>query len=279
MDIKKSVGKWKSIGMGAGMAAGVLVTALLSANSMASPSFSGPDSVSKYHPLCLETLKGWQDDGGALDMKRCAYNKRNVRVSKTSAGAYLANKTDGSGYIAYKPIGTLDNSMELLLVYDKQQSNPISAIYFLGRIPGTKLTRDFLTTIEEGGDRCFGGVSDARLISASELEIDVNATVHQMLTFLEDRESTNTANISFKPANYQAYACAGTITKTYNLTSNQMRYSKVSFTRDESRKVIDRGTRCYDKLVAETLAPPRVLDMQQYQEFLQAYKRNCGSIR
>jgi hypothetical protein len=236
--------------------------------------------VPKYHPLCLSLLKDWQEDGGALDMKRCAYEQRNDKVSKTANGSYVSKKSNNAeGYIAYKPIGTLDNAIELILVYDKQASNPITSIYFLGRIPGSKLTRDFLTTIEEGGDRCFGGVSAARLVSATQLEVDINATVHQMLTFTKDGESTKTANISFKPANYQAYACAGTITKTYDLISNKMDYSRVVFTRDASRKVIDVGSRCYDKLVADSLTPPRVLDMDQYQDFLTSYRHHCGNIR
>jgi hypothetical protein len=251
--------------------------ALASCITLAGPSYLGPSSVPKYHPLCLSALKGWQEDGGALDMKRCAYEQRNAKVSKTSEGAYFAKRLNGEpGYMAYKPIGTLDDSMELLLVYDKLHSTPITSIYFIGRIPEGALTRDYLTSIESGGDRCLGGVNSARLISPSELEVEVNATVNQMLTFTDDKVSTDMTSISFKPNNYQAFACAGTITKKYDLITNKMTYSRVAFTRDESRKVIDKSSRCYDKVVSDSLIAPRVLDMQQYQSFLETYESRCG---
>jgi hypothetical protein len=263
------------------MAAAVTLCIAGVVSVQAAPTFEGPASVPKYHPLCLPELKDWEEDGGAFDMQKCASDKRKAEVSKTSEGAYFAKRIDGEkGYMAYKPIGSLDGAMELLLVYEKKAANPLTSIYFLGRIPGAELTRDFLTTIEDGGDRCTGGVNDARLISASELEVDINATVRQMLTFLDESEAEEDfASLSFKPNNYQAFACAGTITKTYNLLDNQMRYTRVAFTRDESRKEIDKSSRCYDSVVANHLSPPRVLDMDQYQGFLDTYKQQCGSIR
>jgi len=243
--------------------------------TVAGPSFAGPDSVAKYHPLCLEKLKGWERDGGALGMQKCAYDQRKIKVTKTSQGAYFASRNKDDGYMAYKPIGSLDNSMDLLLVYNKQQANPLTSIYFVGRIAGTQLTRDFLTTIEDGGDRCFGGVNAARLVSESKLEVDINATVNQIMTFADDSATNALDTISFKPDNYQAYACAGVITKTYDLISSDIEYTKVTFTRDESRKVIDPSSRCYDKLVAEQLSAPRVLDMDQYREFVTLYNQQC----
>ena len=95
----------------------------------------------------------------------------------------------------------------------------------------------------------------------------------------DEDEEVDTATLSFKPGNYQAFACAGTIPKTYTLIDNKMHYSRVSFTRDESRKQIDKSSRCYDRVVADHLSPPRVLDMDQYQGFLETYRQQCGSIR
>lgn len=253
-----------------------LLSALIPHTSYAEKTFSGPLSVAEFHPLCLPLLRDWQEDGGALNMQQCAQEHQKNEISKTAEGAYFSKKANNeNGYVAYKPIGTLDNAIELLLVFNKAEASPISSIYFLGRIPGAKLTRDFLTTIEDGGDRCFGGVRDARLVSESELEVDVNATVNHILTFLDDEQSNNTANISFNTNSYQSFACAGTITKTYNLVSNDVQYTKVSFAHDESRKVVDKGSRCFEKYVADNLSAPRVLDIGQYQSFLQDYQQHC----
>jgi len=253
-----------------------VLSTLISHTSYAEKTYSGPKSVAEYHPLCLPLLRDWQEDGGALNMQECAQKYQKHEVSKTAEGAYFAKKANQEkGYIAYKPIGVLDNAIELLLVFNKDLANPISSIYFLGRIPGASLTRDFLTTIEDGGDRCFGGVRDARLISESELEVDVNATVNTILTFLDDDQSSNTANISFNAKSYQSFACAGTITKTYNLVSNDVKYTKVSFAHDESRKIIDKGSRCFDNYVAQNLQVPRTLNMDQYRDFLQDYQQHC----
>ncbi|EPJ45260.1 MAG: hypothetical protein OFPI_37400 [Osedax symbiont Rs2] len=262
------------------LSVGLMSMALSPVVMSAEHSYAGPDSVAKFHPLCLDVLKQWQEDGGAVDMQSCAQQYQSTEVLETAEGAFYAQRPKGQpGYMAYKPIGSLDNSMELLLVYDKRLLNPITSIYFIGKIPGTELTRDFLTTIEEGGDRCLGGVNAARLVSASRLEVDVNATVHQMLTFMDDSASSDTSTVSFKPKNYQAYACAGTITKSYDLLTNNMHYSKVSFTRDESRKVIDKSARCYDKLVAENLSEQKVLNMTEYAQFLVDYKNSCGAVK
>ncbi len=255
-----------------------LIIAMISNIVIAAPSYLGPSSVAKYHPLCLEILKNWSEDGGALDMQNCAYQQRDAKVIKTAEGAYFAERLNGQpGYIAYKPIGSLDQSMDVVLVYDKQATNPITSIYFIGRIPGNHLTRDYLTSIESGGDRCLGGVKSARLISPSQLQVEVNATVNHILTFLDDTVSSDTASISFKPDSYQAFACAGSITKTYNLISNKVSYSSVAFTRDESRKVIAKNSRCYERVVAEFLEPPRILDIKQYKDFLLTYKQRCDS--
>lgn len=258
----------------------VISLGVLPVQGNGAPSFQGPDSVPRYHPLCLSVLKDWDRDGGALDMQQCAYKQGEIPVTKTASGAYYAKRAEeNGGYMAYKPIGTLDDAIELLLVYNKKNANPLTSIYFLGRIPGEQLGRDFLTTLEDGGDRCQGGVNDARLISASELEVDINATVRTMLTFLADDAEQDTASLSLKADSYQAFACAGVITKTYNLIDNKMHYSRVTFTRDESRKEIEQSSRCYDQVVANSIEEPRVLDMEQYQQFLDSYQQQCGDIK
>ncbi|MGB1238226.1 MAG: hypothetical protein ACPG4U_08445, partial [Pseudomonadales bacterium] len=234
-----------------------------------------PNAVPEFHPLCVAQLKDWPGEGGAFDMAACATRQANSEILTTADGVFYAAR-EGGGYFAYKPIGVLDQSMEILLTYDKVVQKSITAVYFIGRIPGPALTRDFLTTVEEGGDRCQGGVNDARLISASILEVDINATAQQMVSFLGDTPTQDTARLSFNRESYQAYACAGTITKRYNLLDNQVDFAKVTFIRDESRKRVSRSTRCYDNLVAQTLVPPVTLNMQEYRVFLNDYHAQCG---
>jgi len=258
----------------------------------AEASFEGPESVPVFHPLCFKPLKEEQGNGGAFSMDWCSAQQQDVEVKKMPDGSYFAKRPnnelgEGQGFVVYQPIGTLDDAMELLLVHDKASSSDIeTAIYVIGRLPGFPSgTRDFITSIEEEGKRCNGGIKTARLVSAAILEVDINMNPALLMSLEDGSGSERVASIdslsslSLKPTgtlDNRETSCIGTITKTYDLLENKQSYAWISFIKDTTRVAVDPYQQCFDQLVIEFIEPPKTISMQDFTLFTRALHGKCG---
>lgn len=269
-----------------------LASALLSVAtvSQAERSYQGPESIPEFHPLCLEQLRNQKANGGALDMFACS-ELQTTPIKRMPDGGFLAKRPNNlygqsQGFIIYKPLGTLDNSMELLLVHDKT-SKPIadSSIYVIGRLPDhPEGYRDYLTRIEEKGDRCNGGIQSAVLINESLLEVNLTVNPDALMRITDPAAQANSADgVEVRDLNDKAKGrlddrsttCIGRVTKTYNLIDNKQGFARIEFFNDSTRVALDPYQQCFDKLVKDFVKPPQTISMQDFALFKELFKSEC----
>ena len=259
--------------------------------------YEGPESIPLFHPLCLQPLKNAQDNGGAFDMDECLTAHADIEVKRTPDGGYFAKRPvdlEGTpqGYVVYKPIGTLDRSMELLLVHDKSAGSefPDASVYVIGRLPGTPSGRDFLTRIEAQGNRCNGGIQSARLVSEAILEVDLNVNPATLMSLLKPGfEQTGTtrgkgglSTLSLKPISMldnRPTTCIGTLTKTYDLIKNKESYAWVKFFKEGTLIAVEPYQQCFDQLVKDFVKPPSTLSIPEFEVFAQLLEDECKKIK
>lgn len=261
--------------------------------ALASASYEGPESVPVFHPLCLQKLKNQEAEGGAFDMALCSEKYKNIPVKQTPDGGYYAKRPvdaagQTQGYVVYKPIGTLDNAMELLLVHDKvDQQATKASVYVIGRLPHLSPdSRDFITRIGEGGDGCNGGIRSARLVSKAILEVDININPATLMALDKLNQKTPTvgkkmavSSLSLKPKNKlddRPTTCIGTVTKTYDLLNNSEGYAWVHFIKESTRVALDPYQQCFDDLVADFVKPPQTINMQDFEIFSRLFSSECS---
>lgn len=274
----------------AGVVSAAAVTAF-SSTAMAEKTYEGPASVPIYHPLCLQPLREHKQDGGAFDMAACAQTHQSIVVKNTPDGGFFASRPlnesgQSQGYVVYQPIGTLDNSLELLLVHNKADK-PFaeSSVYVLGRLPDLgPQVRDFLTTIEEKGDRCNGGVQSARLVSEAILEVDLNVSPAALMRITQPKTpefktfTGAVSSLSLKPKGQlddRPTTCIGTLTKTYDLIENKEGMAWVSFLQNANRVADEPYQQCFDALVKDYVKPPATLSMKEFQLFVELFNAEC----
>lgn len=259
----------------------------------AGASYEGPESVPVFHPLCLEELKNQEEEGGALDMMLCSEKHINSAVKQTPDGGYYAKRPvddagQSQGYVVYKPVGTLDKAMELLLVHDKSNQQAAKAsVYVIGRLPHlTPDSRAFITSIGEGGNGCNGGIQSARLVSEAILEVDINVNPATLMALdklnqteeSQPQETATLSNLSLKPKNKlddRPTTCIGTVTKTYDLLNNKEGYAWVNFIKEHTRVALDPYQQCFDALVADFVKPPQTINMKDFEVFSQLFSSEC----
>ncbi len=276
------------------LAVASLITSLpFTGQAVAGASYKGPESVPVFHPLCLKELKDQEDDGGALDMALCSEKYKDIVVKKTPDGGYYAKRPvdatgQTQGYVVYKPVGTLDKAMELLLVHDKgDQQGTKASVYVIGRLPHLNPdSRDFITSLGEGGVGCNGGIQSARLVSEAILEVDINVNPATLMALDKLNKKTPAlsktvavSSLSLKPKNTlddRPTTCIGTVTKTYDLLNNGENYAWVHFIKENTRVALDPYQQCFDDLVADFVKPPQTINMQDFEIFSRLFSSECS---
>lgn len=244
----------------------------------AQATYEGPESVPVFHPLCLLQLKAHQSDGGAFDMVDCAaaMQGQGPDVKRTPNGGYFAKEGgDNAGrYVLYQPIGTLDDSLELLLVHQGQGGNMDSAVYVIGRLPGAGSLRDYITSIEEKGRKCRGGIQSAQLISEAILEISLNVNPHtllQMFGYTTDGQKASGQGLDNREAH-----CVATVTKRYDLLNNREFLHGVTFL-PTLLKPLDTNPvqACFNRLVQDSTQPEQLITLEEFNFFVNIFDAEC----
>lgn len=277
----------------------VLSVLLSSINSSASAahSFTGPQAVPVYHPLCLLPLKEQQSDGGAFDMDNCALQMQGRPVTRIPEEGFFARipgsdsnggeREAAAGYVAYRPVGVLDDSLELLLVQHLgAQTRPAtSAIYVVGRIPPNDgQWRDFITEISAPGHGCNGGIQSARLVSEAVLEVDLNinpAFFKQQLHPEDARPHTEKNPLSAVAFNQDNLlddaptSCIGTLTKGYNLLENKEFLIRVDLLKLPMSRAGDAQQRCFNQRLAAFSEHQTRFTIEELAPFWQLFDQHC----
>ena len=113
-------------------------------------------------------------------------------------------------WLSYRIVGTLPDGREVAIVwYNAGGSGQFSELYLLRRTPAP-IKADVLLTgelIAGGGDRCNGGIEEARLVEPATLEIDYAVTPLDLLSEADEE----LADANMDSLALCAVCCTGTV--------------------------------------------------------------------
>jgi hypothetical protein len=127
-----------------------------------------------FHPLCLRDLLHAGDEGGEpapLPLAACNAVHRDVLTSTQPGGLTSANGLSAGfpALFGYRPTGRLPDGDRLLLVYENTGGSGTFSSLVRVRIEAGAAV---LVRAYGGGDRCNGGLRDARLEAPDRILLD-----------------------------------------------------------------------------------------------------------
>ncbi len=243
------------------------------------------------HPACLWSIieqdvespaDTTNDQRVRIPLAACARGNRHIPFSQEAQGALSAKgASDGYGtWLSYRVVGTLPDGRDVAIVwYNAGGSGQFSELYLLSRTPAADRSDVLLSgeLIAGGGDRCNGGIEEARLIDSASAEIDYAVTPLDLLS--EANEELADANMDSLAL--CAACCTGTVRR--RLTFATKNETTVSATVDRllSREIGgDEGEpaqACFDDILAKAAGTlPHTFLAPELTAIAQRFARSCA---
>lgn len=242
------------------------------------------------HPACLWGLIEQEaepaDDSPKVETARiplvaCASGNRHVPVSQAPQGGLSApGASDGyATWLTYRIIGTLPDGRDVLIVwYNAGGTGQFSELYLVRRVPAADRSEVVLTgeLIAGGGDRCNGGIEEARLVDPGTLEIDYAVTPLDLLSEAdEDLADANMDSIALcaiccTGSVRRRLAIAGKTETTVSATIDRLLSSEGGSDDSEPAQV------CFDQLLGKAAGPlPHTFTAAELQAIAQSFAKTC----
>lgn len=244
------------------------------------------------HPACLwgliEQDADTPDDGAKAEPVRipigaCTRGNRHTPFTEEPHGA-LAARGASDGYptwLSYQIIGKLPDGREAAVVwYNAGGSGQFSEIYLLRRVPAPD-GHDVLLTgemIAGGGDRCNGGIEEARLADAGTLEIDYAVTPLDLLSEADEE----LADGNMDSLALCAVCCTGTVRRRLAIASKTE--TTVSATidrllsRDADADGLEPAQTCFDDILAKAGGPlPHTFSAHELETIARGFAKTCAA--
>jgi hypothetical protein len=146
------------------------------------PSPAGAGDPGFLHPLCLRDLLQAARDGGApepLPLQACNAGYRDVPSTLGARGIVSAqgHEAGTATWLGYRRIGKLPGGDGLVLVYENTGGSGVfSSLERLRQVGEGAAATLVLVRFYGGGDRCNGGLRDARLEPRGQILTDAAIT-------------------------------------------------------------------------------------------------------
>ena len=238
------------------------------------------------HPVCLWPLIEQEEEAGkekGVPLQACVRGSRHIPVSVDENGSISApGASDGfPTWLSYREVGALPDGREVVLVrYNSGGTGVFSEIYLLRRTPSADGRDTVLsgTLIGGGGDRCNGGITQARLADPRTVEVDYQVTPQDLLS--ESDEQVPDPAVGGLPS--CALCCAGTIRRQLDVASKQEK--TISATVDQLLSAeadadnADPMQKCFDGLIRKE-APllPHTFSPDALRALGTAFAKQCGN--
>ena len=246
--------------------------------AMAEPGF--------IHPLCLWSIvEGDPEEADAREavpLGACARGNRHVPVTVGERGGYASDVSSGDfpGWMSYELIGKAPDGREAALIrFNTGGTGQFSEVYLLRRTP-SKDGRDVVLTgevIAGGGDRCNGGIDQAKLIDPRTLEIDYRITPQDLLSEADEA----LADQNMDALAFCAICCTGTLRSHFDLTTSKE--ASVSVTVDQLLSEADAGAAdpddtqaCFDTVIAKAAGSlPHTFPLPALKDVARTFAKTC----
>jgi uncharacterized protein YecT (DUF1311 family) len=238
------------------------------------------------HPACLWTIIEQDPQERAapaphFPLAACARGNRHIPVSAGNEGSFSApGAADGyPTWLSYRLLGNLPDGRDVAVVwYNSGGTGQFSELYLLRRAP-TPDHRDVVLSgelIGGGGDRCNGGVEQAKLVDARTLEVDYSVTPLDLLSEADE----DIAERAFDDLLSCAICCIGTVRRRLDVSTKKETTLSATITQFLSDEMASGGPRsiqaCLDGLVRKAAGPlPHTFSAAELTGLAQTFASTC----
>lgn len=244
------------------------------------------------HPACLWGLIEQDTDGAAdgaktepvrVPLGACARGNRHIPFTEEPHGG-LAAKGTSDGYptwLSYRIVGTTADGREAAIIwYNAGGTGQFSEIYLLRRTPAADGHDVMLTgeLIAGGGDRCNGGIEEARLIDPGTLEIDYAVTPLDLLSEADEE----LADGNMDSLALCAICCTGTVRRRLVIAGKTETTLSATVDRLLSREAdagsVEPAQACFDDLLGKAAGTlPHTFTAAQLKTIAQSFAKSCAA--
>jgi uncharacterized protein len=236
------------------------------------------------HPACLWPIVEQEPDDGRqpprVPLAACGRGNRHIPVGEAEEGLFSAQGAS-DGYItwlAYRTIGVLPDGRTAAVVwYNSGGTGVFSEMYLLRRTSSAD-GRDMLISgdlVGGGGDRCNGGIEQAKLIDQRTLEVDYRVTPQDLLSEADEQ----LANDNIDALAFCAICCTGTVRRRLDLASKDEKTVSAKVDQllsEEPAGDGDPAQACFDTLIRKRApALPHTFSAEDLRGLAAAFAKQC----
>jgi uncharacterized protein YecT (DUF1311 family) len=238
------------------------------------------------HPVCLWQIIEQDPDEKSKPAPRiplgvCARGNRHIGVSASDEGSFSAQgAAEGfPTWLSYRLLGKLPDGREVAVVwYTSGGTGQFSELYLLQRTPSGDRREVMLSgeLIGGGGDRCNGGVEQAKLIDEHTLEVEYNVTPLDLLSEADE----DTAEQAFDDLLSCAICCIGTVRRRLDLAGKKETTVSATITQFLGEEMATGGPKsvqaCFDGLARKAAGPlPHTFSPAEITAMAQTFAKTC----
>jgi uncharacterized protein YecT (DUF1311 family) len=238
------------------------------------------------HPNCLWPIIDQDPEQATktpprIPLEACARGNRHIAVSTGDQGSFSAQgAVEGfPTWLSYRLLGKLPDERDVAIVwYNSGGTGQFSELYLLRRAPTDGLRELVLTgeLVGGGGDRCNGGIEEAKLSGGPALEVDYNLTPLDLLSEADE----GVAEQAFEGLLSCAICCIGTVRRRLDLASKKETIVSATITQFLDDEMATGGAKsvqaCFDALARKAAGSlPHTFSPVEINALAQSFARTC----
>lgn len=248
-----------------------------------------PQSVEPgfIHPACLWHLIEQDPDEKTktpprIPLGACALGNRHIAISAGKDGNFSApGAAEGfNSWLTYRLVGKLPDGRDIAVIwYNSGGTGQFSEVYLLQRTPTSGL-RDVLLSgelIGGGGDRCNGGIEQAKLVDGRTLQIDFSITPLDLMSEADE----DIAEQAFEELLSCATCCIGTVRRNLDLASKKETIVSATITQSVEDDIVATGEpksvqACFDRMARKSAGTlPHTFSPAEITALAQSFAKTC----
>jgi uncharacterized protein YecT (DUF1311 family) len=237
------------------------------------------------HPNCLWPIIDQDPEetktAPRIPLEACARGNRHIAVTTGDQGSFSAQgAVEGfPTWLSYRLLGKLPDGRDIAIVwYNSGGTGQFSELYLLRRAPTDGLRELVLTgeLIGGGGDRCNGGIEEAKLSGGPALEVDYNLTPLDLLSEADE----GVAEQAFEGLLSCAICCIGTVRRRLDLVSKKETMVSATITQFLDDEMATGGAKsvqaCFDALTRKAAGSlPHTFSPAEINGLAQSFAKTC----
>ena len=211
-----------------------------------------------------------------MPLAACARGNRHVPFTQETQGAVSAQgASDGyRTWLSYRIVGTLPDGRDVAIIwYNAGGSGQFSELYLLPDHSDVLLSGEL---IAGGGDRCNGGIEEARLVDPEALEIDYAVTPLDLLSEADEE----LADANMDSLALCAACCTGTVRRRLAIAGKTETTLSATvdrlLSRDAGEGDAEPAQICFDDILGKAAGTlPHTFPVAELKAIAQLFAKSC----